>query len=133
MKLKKRILITLLMAELLTVAPFVSANPDQYENESYGTIVGRKLTSSLANVTTAFLEVPKNIIIDNNTSNSNFLYGFVGGTMEGMLNFLGRVSVGALDLVTAPIPTKPVAYPVYIWDDFDTKTHYGPVFRLENQ
>ncbi|MEY3788913.1 MAG: hypothetical protein RLZ75_3121, partial [Pseudomonadota bacterium] len=29
-----------------------------------------------------------------------------------------------------PLPTKPVAYPLYVWDDFDVDTTYGDVYRL---
>jgi hypothetical protein len=43
---------------------------------------------------------------------------------------LGRTGCGIVDLITFPIPTKPIAYPVYIWDNFDIDTTYGEVFRL---
>ncbi len=33
-------------------------------------------------------------------------------------------------MLTLPLPTKPIAYPVYIWDDFDVDTTYGDVYRL---
>ena len=34
------------------------------------------------------------------------------------------------DLVTAPLPTKQVVSPAYVWDDFDKSNTYGPVMRL---
>ncbi|MCX7093387.1 MAG: exosortase system-associated protein, TIGR04073 family [Methylobacter sp.] len=96
---------------------------------SYGGKVGRKALSAFANLTGSVLEIPKNII---NTSNkSNIFYGLVGGSVKGLVNMLGRMGVGVADLLTVPLPTQPIAYPVYIWDDFDQDTSYGPVFRLD--
>jgi hypothetical protein len=37
---------------------------------------------------------------------------------------------GVTDLITAPLPTKPIVQPRYVWDDFDKTNSYGPVFRL---
>ncbi len=126
MKRNTRILVALLMANLLTVAPAVLAD----QPESYGATVGRKLASSIANLTTAPLEVPKTFIIANNES--NIIWGLAAGIVSGGVNMFGRILVGTLDLMTVPIPTKPIAYPVYIWDDFNVETTYGPIFRLEN-
>lgn len=91
---------------------------------SYGEIFGRKLLSGLANITTGVAEIPKNIIIVNNQS--NFAYGFVGGTFKGLLHMAGRMGVGVIDLVSSPIPTYPIVYPNYVWDDFYAETTYGP-------
>lgn len=108
-------------------APFVQVP----QPETYGETVNRKLISSLANLTTSTLEIPKTVIIINNQS--NFAFGFAGGAIKGMINTVGRMGVGILDLITAPIPTKPIVYPLYVWDDFDAETTYGPVFRLQNE
>ena len=62
---------------------------------------------------------------------SNFFYGVFGGFLKGLVNTLGRTGCGIADLLTFPLPTKPIAYPVYIWDDFDVDTTYGEVFRLD--
>jgi putative exosortase-associated protein (TIGR04073 family) len=97
--------------------------------DSYGSRVGNKALNAFANLTTSTLELPKNIINTNNKS--NFIYGITGGLVKGVINIIGRVAVGVTDLITFPIPTKPIAYPVYIWDDFDVDTTYGPVFRLD--
>jgi len=56
----------------------------------------------------------------------------VGGIIEGSLNAAFRATTGVADLVTAPLATKPIAQPRYIWDDFDSATTYGDVFRLDN-
>ncbi|MDO9049732.1 MAG: exosortase system-associated protein, TIGR04073 family [Methylobacter sp.] len=96
---------------------------------SYGSKVGNKALNAFANLTTSVLEIPKNII--NTTNKSNVFYGIVGGVFKGMVNMGGRIGVGIADLVTIPLPTKPIAQPLYIWDNFDVDTTYGPVFRLD--
>jgi putative exosortase-associated protein (TIGR04073 family) len=99
------------------------------QQSSYGEIVGNKALNAFANISTGWLEVPKNII--NTMNQSNFFYGVFGGFLKGLVNTLGRTGCGIADLITLPIPTKPIAYPLYIWDDFDVDTSYGEVFRLD--
>ncbi|WP_347986964.1 exosortase system-associated protein, TIGR04073 family [Methylomonas sp. AM2-LC] len=120
-------LITILTTILLTAAPSVYAD---YNNEQYSDIVVRKLGSGFANISTGLLEIPKDMIID--TNQSNFVYGVTGGILQGSISAVGRIGTGIMDLLSAPLPTQPVAYPVYIWDDFDAITRFGPIFRLEN-
>lgn len=119
-----RFFVTLLFTGLMTSYAGVS----QAEC-SYGQKIGEKSLRTLTNMTTGLLEVPKNII--NVTNESNVFYGFTGGTMAGLLNFVGRLGVGLADLLSLPIPTKPVAHPIYIWDDYDVDTSYGDLFRLD--
>ena len=97
--------------------------------QSYGEKVGNKALNAFANMTTSPLEMPKNII--NTMNQSNFFYGVFGGFLKGLVNTLGRTGCGIADFITLPLPTKPIAYPVYIWDDFDVDTTYGEVFRLD--
>ncbi|WP_292433519.1 exosortase system-associated protein, TIGR04073 family [Methylobacter sp.] len=99
------------------------------QHRSYGSKVGHKALNAFANLTTSWLELPKNMI--NISNDSNPFYGIVGGVFKGVLNMAGRIAVGIGDLVTLPIPTQPVAYPLYIWDDFDADTSFGPAFRLD--
>ena len=101
----------------------------KYERVGYGSHVGHKALNGMANLATAVLEIPKSII--NTTNESNLAYGVVGGLLKGVINTVGRVAIGVTDIVTMPIPTKPIAQPVYIWDDFDVDTSYGDVFRLQ--
>lgn len=98
------------------------------EPQSYGSKVGHKALNGFTNITTSFLEIPKSII--NTTNESNLVFGIFGGLVKGVINTGGRIITGTTDLITAPMPTKPIAYPVYIWDDFDADTTYGEVFRL---
>ncbi len=106
-----------------------STQGGEYQHRSYGSKVGNKALNAFANLTTSVLEIPKNII--NTTNKSNIIYGVVGGLFKGMIHTAGRIGVGITDLVTIPLPTKPIAQPAYIWDDFDVDTTYGPVFRLD--
>ena len=108
--------------------PIVGAD-DSRQQSSYGEKVGNKALNAFANLTTSTLEMPKNII--NTMNQSNFFYGVFGGFIKGLVNTLGRTGCGIADLITFPLPTRPIAYPVYIWDDFDVDTSYGEVFRLD--
>ncbi len=98
------------------------------EQASYGRKIGKKALSGWTNLSLGILEIPKNII--NTTNKSNIFYGIVGGLFKGLVNTAGRMGVGVADLITFPLPTKPIASPLFIWDDFDVDTTYGPVFRL---
>lgn len=120
--------LSILFASLLMLA---SSNLFAEEQRGYGEKVGYKALNGLANIVTSPLEIPKNII--NTTNQSNVAYGFVGGLAKGILNTAGRIASGVADLVTFPLPTKPIAQPVYIWDDFDIDTSYGPAFRLDKE
>lgn len=102
----------------------------QLEHDRYARQVGDKALNGFANMTTAPLEIPKSIINLTNEPDSNIFYGLVGGVIRGSLDTAGRVINGATDLVTAPLPTKPVIQPKYVWDDFDKTDSYGQVFRL---
>lgn len=122
---KKHALPLLLATILLTVSSSLFAE----EEQTYGRKVGNKALNGFANMTTAVLEIPKSII--NTTNDSNLAWGAVGGLMKGIINSVGRIFVGTIDLVTAPLPTKTYVYPAYVWDDFDEDTTYGKVFRLQ--
>jgi putative exosortase-associated protein (TIGR04073 family) len=102
---------------------------DTVDNRSYGQKVGDKALNGVANLGGGLLEIPKSIILT--TNQSNIFYGIVGGLFKGMIQTGGRMGTGIADLITAPIPTKPIAYPYNVWDDFDTETTYGDTFRLD--
>jgi len=131
----KKYALPLLLASFLLAFSSVSFAEEQqgygYEKQSYGSKVGNKALNGFANMTTGILEIPKNII--NVSNESNVIWGIVGGTIMGTLNLVGRLATGLTDLITAPLPTKPIVYPAYVWDDFDVDTSYGEVFRLDNE
>ena len=123
---KKRVLQLLLTSLLMAISSISLAG----EQQGYGSQVGNKALNGFTNMTTAVLEIPKNII--NTTNDSNVAYGFVGGLAKGILNTVGRMMAGLTDFVTAPLLTKPIVQPVYIWDDFDVDSTYDEVFRLQD-
>lgn len=109
----------------------ISTAPHAEEHGTYERGVLEKAGNGFANLTTGALEIPKNMI--NVTNESNLVYGVFGGMAKGMLNMAGRMGVGLVDLITAPIPTQPIVHPVLVWDDFDVDTQYGKVFRLPKE
>ena len=124
MKLYARRFAPLLIVTLFMFTPWAQAE----EEESYGSTVGRKALNGFANIGTSFLEIPKNVINVNNKT--NFAWGLVGGSLQGLLNLGGRTFIGLTDLILAPLPTQPVVYPMYVWQDFETDTSYDEIFRL---
>ena len=131
----KKYAFPLLLASFLLAFSSVSFAEEQqgygYEEQSYGSKVGNKALNGFANMTTGILEIPKNII--NVSNESNVIWGILGGSIKGVLNTVGRLATGIADLITAPLPTKPIVHPAYVWDDFDMDTSYGEVFRLDNE
>lgn len=96
---------------------------------SYWQKVGSKAGLAFTNMTTGILEVPKSMA--KTTNDSNVFYGLTGGLFKGFLNGIGRLTVGTLDLATLPIPTKPVVYPLHVWDDFNIDTSYNDIMRFD--
>lgn len=122
-----RVLLTCLLSAwlLLLASPSHAEEPPP---PSYGQQVGDKLARAFGNLASAWLEIPKNMI---NTANANnVVLGSIGGLFKGLLNTGGRIGAAAADLVSFPIPTQPIAQPVYVWEDFDKDTAYGPAFRV---
>jgi putative exosortase-associated protein (TIGR04073 family) len=91
--------------------------------------VGDKLAHGIANLVTGVGEIPKNMIIE--TNEKGLAYGLTVGTIVGIVEGIGRSLTGALDLVTFPIPTKPIIYPDFIWKDWDKKTHWHPDWKMQ--
>lgn len=114
-----------LLATLLLAAP-----SGALAEESYGEIIGLKLTSGFSNLLLGIVEVPKNII--NTTNQTNVLFGITGGVMKGTIHALGRSIAGIVDIVSFPVPTKPITKPGYVWENFYTDTQYGPFMRVDN-
>jgi putative exosortase-associated protein (TIGR04073 family) len=106
--------------------------PNESER-SYGSKIGKKALNGVVNLHTAPLEIPKSIISNSNAEGSNFIFGLIGGLIEGSLNTTYRAAAGIADLTTFLIPTKPIVQPQYVWDDFyETKTTYKDAFRLDD-
>ncbi|HWP00485.1 MAG TPA: exosortase system-associated protein, TIGR04073 family [Methylococcus sp.] len=115
--------ILVLIASLCTLPPV--ARGDDYASRTL-----HKLGTGLANLTLGWVEIPKSMIAT--TNQTNVLFGISGGLLKGILHTTGRTLAGALDLLTLPLPTRPIAQPAFVWQRFDTETRYGPVFALES-
>jgi putative exosortase-associated protein (TIGR04073 family) len=124
-----RFFVSFLIAGLFAVYAPASNAEDQPPPQSYGTKVGQKASRAFANLGTAWLEIPKNMI--NVTNQSNVFYGAVGGLFKGLVHTAGRLGVAVADLITIPLPTRPIAHPIYIWENFDIDTTYGDTFRYD--
>lgn len=122
---------------------------EKMERDRYVRQVGDKALNGFTNMVSGPLEMPKSIINQvnynyndtsgygnnrfNNTDSNpddNIVFGVIGGVISGAINATGRIMTGFTDLVTAPLPTKPIIQPRYVWDDFDKSNSYGKVFRL---
>ncbi len=124
----KKISFSLVSGLFLLAASTISAQ--EMESPTYGEKVKAKAGSGVVNVVSAPLEIPKSIV--NITNDSNFIFGIVGGGIEGLLNTAGRIANGVSDLVTAPVPTKPVVYPERVWEDINAETTYGDIYVSDN-
>ncbi|MEN8259319.1 MAG: exosortase system-associated protein, TIGR04073 family [Pseudomonadota bacterium] len=120
--------------EMQRTHPYRTAYPSSATDQTqktYGQQVAHKAVSGLANLMTGWFEIPKNII--NTTNSVNLAWGVTGGLFKGVLNMAGRMMSGMADLLTAPLPTKPIPNPEFVWHDFDVDTTYGDVFRLRER
>ncbi|AEJ03095.1 hypothetical protein Nit79A3_3371 [Nitrosomonas sp. Is79A3] len=89
----------------------------------YFSRAGMKILSGVANVTTGWMELPKNISIWNQ-KNNNMLSDFTEGVLWGIVHTAGRTASGAVDLATFWLPTFPTPSPVFVWDDFSKESDY---------
>lgn len=121
-------LLPLLLASFLIVLSTNSYAEDEMHND-YWHKVGHKALTGFANMSTAVLEIPKNVI--NTTNSSHIVFGITGGMAKGIMHTVARAVTGLADFITFPLPTKPIAYPNFVWDDFDVDSTYGETFRLD--
>ncbi|MBY0473848.1 MAG: exosortase system-associated protein, TIGR04073 family [Nitrosomonas sp.] len=83
---------------------------------------GERFVSGIANVTTGWVELPKNIVLTGQKDGP--IYGVTVGLAMGLMHTVGRTLVGALDVATFWMPLKPSVNPPYIWEDFSRETSY---------
>ena len=92
------------------------------DEHSYLSGVGCKISQGLANTATGFIEIPKNII--NIGSEQNIVVGMTWGLLRGVMETVGRTTVGVAELITAPIPTDDFITPPYVWNRFSEDSRY---------
>jgi putative exosortase-associated protein (TIGR04073 family) len=89
---------------------------------SYLSGFGSKVGQGLANTATGFIEIPKNII--NISHEQNIFVGMSWGLLRGVMQAVSRTTVGAAELITAPIPTSDFITPPYVWNRFSEDSRY---------
>ena len=89
---------------------------------SHADTAWHKAGRGLAEITTAFLEIPGNIITTSNREGK--AAGWTEGFAKGLGMFILRPPIGVYELVTAPIPApanyEPILSPEYPWSYFGT-------------
>ncbi|TPQ24546.1 exosortase system-associated protein, TIGR04073 family [Methylomonas sp. EFPC3] len=129
---KNKFVITCLLTGML-LAPAVNADGHQ----SYLSGFTSKVSQGFFNMAGGILELPKNIV--NISSEQNILLGMSWGLLRGVAHTVDRTLIGAVEFISAPIPSDEFISPAYPWERFseDTRyfglhlpgywTHYGPL------
>jgi putative exosortase-associated protein (TIGR04073 family) len=119
---RKRIRFALILSMLFLFSSQAKAT-EEITAEVYFNRAGMKILSGVANVTTGWVELPKNIILWSQKEKS-ILVGFSEGVLRGIVHTASRTGTGALDLATFWLPTFPSPDPPFIWDDFSQESDY---------
>ncbi len=105
------------------IALFSVASHAEDSGISYPARIGGKFGVGIINATTGIVEIPKTMMTV--SAQEGIGLGLSLGLIKGMTNMLGRSFLGMLDVVSFPIPTKPLVTPPVVFQDFDTETTYG--------
>ena len=107
---------TILFSLLLCSVFFAPVAAADKTEDNYGVYIGKKLGTGFANTVTGWIELPKNLINTTNDPDTLYvLWGVIGGAMKGTLHAAGRTMTGVIDVVTFPLPTKPMIRPGLVW------------------
>ena len=108
---------------LLVLFALFFFSPQAAMAEDYSDKVGHKLTYGVANAATGFLEIPKTMMVDSQSNGP--AYGMTFGLIKGFWNAVFRTGFGIFDAATFMIPTKTLASPELIWEDFNKPTKFN--------
>jgi len=100
-----------------------AAHAEEDSGISYPAKIGGKLGIGLMNAATGIIEIPKSMAVE--SSKEGIGMGLSVGLIKGMTNMVGRSFLGMLDVVSFPLPTKPLVTPPVIFQDFSEETSYG--------
>lgn len=95
---------------------------------SYPSRMGSKLGNGIANAVTGIVELPKTIMVSNRSNGP--AYAATVGVVSGLFHTVGRTLLGAGDVATFMIPTKPIVQPDFIWQNFSKETTYRKTWEL---
>jgi len=89
----------------------------QVETPAVLTQVATKFARGVANLTTGWVEFPKQIYLVGHKE--GWVSGAIRGPIEGLGMFIARTVVGAYDILTFPLPIppqyRPMLTPEYVW------------------
>lgn len=93
----------------------VSLSPAQ---EPVAARMGQKLLRGTANLTTAWVEIPKQIYL--HAKRGNPVIGPFVGLFDGIGMTFTRINAGVYEVITFPVPLpkhyQPVLQPAYVWE-----------------
>lgn len=107
---------------LLLLSSQVKAD-EEITSAVYFDRAGMKILTGAANITTGWMEFPKNIVLWRQKETNTFV-GFIEGVLWGIVHTASRTGSGALDIATFWLPTFPSPNPPFIWDDFSQPSEY---------
>jgi putative exosortase-associated protein (TIGR04073 family) len=90
---------------------------------SYPAKIGGKFGIGLINATTGIVEIPKTMMVMSESDGLGM--GLSVGFLKGMGNMMGRTFLGMVDVISFPVPTKPLINPPVVFQDFGVETTYG--------
>jgi putative exosortase-associated protein (TIGR04073 family) len=99
-----------------------------HAEQSYAATIGEKFGTGAVNVATGVAELPRTMYAM--SLKEGVAEGLTLGFFKGIGNMLGRTLMGAVDLVSFPIPTKPMVNPPLVWQDFDRETLFNSTWEL---
>ncbi len=95
---------------------------------SYPSKIAGKFVIGMMNTTSGIIEIPKSMIVK--SDKEGMAIGIPLGFVSGMTNMLGRTLVGMLDVISFPIPTKPMITPPVVFQDFSQETTYASGWEM---
>lgn len=98
--------------------------------DNYTSRASAKFGTGILNAATGLAEIPKNMYLMSNQE--GLAVGLPVGFFKGLFHTLGRVGVGAMEMATFYIPTKPMLNAPLVWENFDKETTYGTNWELYN-
>ncbi len=115
----------LFVGTLIVAAIVLAVGPAVAEEQSMAGLMGKKLLRGIANVSTGWMEVPKQIYRIG--KEEGILAGALRGPIEGLGMFAGRTIGGAYEILTFPVPIpnpeQPLFEPAFVWEP---ETAYQP-------
>ncbi len=119
--LRKKIALLLAAGTLVFVSS--SGHAEDEDGIGYGAKIAGKFGIGLINATTGIVEIPKTMMVESEKEGIGM--GLSLGFLQGMVNMMGRTVLGMVDMLSFPIPTKPMVEPPVVFQDFNVETSYS--------